>query len=70
MALDLRRALLSPSNLFAAGETVRVRVRPALAKFLAEEEPGLFADVEKEHSVKVELVPDETLPPARFEIVR
>ena len=56
--------------LFVAGETVRVRVRPALAKFLAEEEPALFADVEKEHSVKVELVSDETLPPARFEIVR
>jgi ribonuclease G len=70
VALELRRALLSPSLLFVGGETVSVRVRPAVAKFLAEEEPGLFADVEKEHSVKVELVPDETLPPARFEIVR
>jgi len=70
VALELKRALLSPSLLFVAGETVRVRVRPALAKFLAEEEPALFSDVEKEHSVKVELVPDETLPPARFEIVR
>ena len=70
VALELRRALLAPSNLFVAGETVRVRVRPALAKFLAEEEPELFADVEKEHAVKVELVSDETLPPARFEIVR
>lgn len=70
VALELRRALLAPSNLFVAGETVRVRVRPALAKFLAEEEPGLFADFEKEHAVKVELVSDETLPPARFEIVR
>jgi ribonuclease G len=70
VALELRRALLSPSLLFVAGETVKVRVRPALAKFLAEEEPGLFADVEKEHSIKVELVSDETLPPAKFEIVR
>jgi len=70
VAPELRRALLSPSLLFVAGETVRVRVFPALAKFLAEEEPALLSDVEKEHSVKVELLPDEALPPARFEIVR
>ncbi|HZI65983.1 MAG TPA: Rne/Rng family ribonuclease [Thermoanaerobaculia bacterium] len=70
VALELRRALFSPTLVFVSGETVRVRVRPALARFLAEEEPDLFADFEREHSVEVELVPDETLPPARFEIVR
>jgi hypothetical protein len=47
-----------------------VRVRPGLAKFLAEEEPELLSDVEKELGVTVELVPDETLPVARYEIVR
>jgi ribonuclease G len=70
VALELRRALLAPPLLFVGGETVRVRVRPALARFLAEEEPGLLSDVERELSVRVELVPDETLPPARYEIDR
>lgn len=70
VALELRRALHSPSLSFVPGETVCVRVRPALARFLAEEEASLFAGLEKEHSIKVELVADETLPPARFEIVR
>lgn len=68
VALELRRALLAPPLLFVGGETVRVRVRPALARFLAEEEPGLLSDVERELSVRVELVADETLPPARYEI--
>jgi ribonuclease G len=69
-ALELRRELLAPPVLFSAGETVRVRVRPGLATFLAEEEPGLLTDVEKELGVTVELVPDATLPVARYEIVR
>jgi len=68
VALELRRALLSPPLLVVGGETVRVRVRPSLARFLAEEEPGLLSDVERELSIRVELVPDETLPPARYEI--
>ncbi len=70
VALELRRALLAPPGLFVTGETVRVRVRPALAKFLAEEEPSFLSDVERELAIKVELVADETLPPARYEIVR
>jgi ribonuclease G len=68
VALELRRALLAAPQSFVAGETVRVRVRPALARFLAEEEPGLLSDVERELSIRVELVADETLPPARYEI--
>ncbi len=70
VALELRRALLAPPVLFVAGETVQVRVRPSLARFLAEEEPGLLAEVERELAVKVELARDETLPPARYEIER
>jgi ribonuclease G len=68
VALELRRALLAPPVLFVAGETVRVRVRPALARFLEDEDPDLLSDVEKELQIGVELVPDETLPPARYEI--
>ena len=70
VALELRRGLLAPPQSFVAGETVRVRVRPSLARFLAEEEPGLLSDVERELSIRVELVADETLPPARYEIGR
>jgi ribonuclease G len=70
IAHELRRELLAPPILFSAGETVRVRVRPGLAKFLAEEEPELLSGVEKELGITVELVPDETLPVARYEIVR
>jgi Ribonuclease G/E len=68
VALELRRALLAPPQLFVPGETVRVRVRPALARFLAEDEPGLLSDVERELSIRVVVVADETLPPARYEI--
>ena len=68
VALELRRALLAPPQLFVSGQTVRVRVRPALARFLAEEEPGLLSDVELELAVRVVVVADETLPPARYEI--
>jgi ribonuclease G len=70
IAHELRRELLAPPILFSAGETVRVRVRPGLAKFLAEEEPELLSGVEKELGITVELGPDETLPVARYEIVR
>ena len=69
VALELRRALLAVPVLVVAGETVKVRVRPALARFLAEEEPDLLSDVEKERGVKVEIIADETLPPARYQIV-
>ena len=69
-ALELRRALLTPPVLFVSGETVRVRVRPGLAQFLAEEEPELLEDVERELGIRVELVADETLPPAKYEIGR
>ena len=68
VALDLRRALLKTPSLYSPGEGVRVRVRPTLARFLAEEEPELLADAESRLSVSIELVPDETLPPAGYSI--
>jgi ribonuclease G len=68
VALELRRALLSPQFAPVAGATVRVRVRPGLAKFLAEEEPMLLSELEKELGAAVELVADATLPPAHYEI--
>ena len=67
-ALELRRALLAPV-LSVGGGTVRVRVRPGLAKFLSEEEPALLAEVERELGAKVEVAVDPTLPPGQFEIV-
>ena len=70
VALEMRRALLAPPVLFVAGEIVTVRVRPSLVRFLAEDEPELLSDVARTLGVKVELVTDETLPPARYEIVR
>ena len=68
VALELRRALLSPQFAPVAGATVRVRVRPGLAKFLAEEEPMLLSELEKELGAAVELIADATLPPAHYEI--
>jgi ribonuclease G len=68
VALELRRALLFPQVLSVAGATVRVRVRPGLASFLAEEEPELLSGVDRELGITVELVPDPTLPPAHYEI--
>jgi ribonuclease G len=69
VALDLRRALLSPPHLFSAGETVRVRVRPAVAQLVAEDDPTLLADAEEALGVRLELVPDEGVGAAGFEIL-
>ena len=66
-ALELRRALLGPV-LSVSGGTVRVRVRPGLARFLAEEEPDLLREVEKKLAVTVEVAVDSALPPGQFEI--
>jgi ribonuclease G len=69
VALDLRRALLSPPSLFSEGETVRVRVRPAVAQLVAEDDPTLLADAETVLGVRLELVPDEGVGAAGFEIL-
>jgi ribonuclease G len=69
VALDLRRALLSPPNLFSAGETVRVRVRPAVAQLVAEDDATLLGDAEAALGVRLELLPDEGVGAAGFEIL-
>ena len=66
--LDLRRALLQPPVLFTAGETVRVRVRPAMAELIAGD-PTLLADAEERLRIRLELLPDETVGAAGFAIV-
>jgi ribonuclease G len=68
VALDLRRALLAPPSLFAPGETVRVRVRPGVARVLAEE--AVLADAERALGIRVEPVEDPTLREKSFEIER
>ncbi|MFY9551717.1 MAG: ribonuclease E/G, partial [Thermoanaerobaculia bacterium] len=70
VALDLRRALLAPPRLFSAGETVRVRVRPAVARLLAEEDPRILEEVEKTLDIRVELQPEESLSGSGFQIDR
>ena len=69
VALDLRRALLTPPNLYSAGETVRVRVRPGVAQLVAEDDPALLADAETALGVRLELVPDEAVGASGFEIL-
>jgi ribonuclease G len=70
LALDLRRALEKALPLYTAGERVRVRVRPSLARMVAEEEPELFADLAEKSGVDIQLVPDQTLPVTGFEILQ
>jgi ribonuclease G len=69
VALNLRRTLLAAANLYAPGETVRIRVRSSLAQLLAEEEPELMPEIESRLNVNLELIPDETLSPAEYEIL-
>jgi ribonuclease G len=69
VALDLRRTLLAAGDLYSPGETIRIRVRSSLAEVLAVTEPDLLPEVENRLKVKLELVPDETLSPAEYEII-
>jgi ribonuclease G len=68
VAMDLRRELDRVLPLYGAGEVVRVRVRPSLA-LLAREEWELFSDLTEQTGVKLELVPDETLATASYELI-
>ncbi len=67
-ALDLRRALLRPPVVTSPGETVRVRVAPSLAQFLAEEK-GILEEVQGSLQVRIELLPDEAEPPGSFSVL-
>jgi ribonuclease G len=69
VALDLRRSLLGATNLYSAGETVRLRVRSSLARLLAEEEPEILAEVETRLGIRLELIADDALPPNDYEIL-
>jgi len=69
VALDIRRALARHLPLYASGETIRVRVPPSLARVVAEEEPGVFTDLEAQTGVHIELDEDATMPPASFEVL-
>ena len=69
VALDLRRDLLSASVLYSTGETVRLRVRSSLAQLLREEEQEILPEIETRLGVRLELVEDDTLPPADYEIL-
>jgi ribonuclease G len=69
LALDLRRDLLRPPNLFNSGETVRVRVSPTLARLLAEEEWTILQDVQERLGIDLEIEQDETLGPEDYRIL-
>jgi len=55
--------------LFTAGERVRVRVRPAMAE-LVTADPTLLADAEERLQIRLELLPDESIGPSGFSILR
>jgi ribonuclease G len=66
VALDLRRDLSRAGPLYTPGETVRVRVNPSLARMLAEDETTLVPEIEERLGIRLELLSDETLPPASY----
>jgi ribonuclease G len=68
VALELRRAILRSETVFSPGETVRVRVRPSLARLATEEDPALFEDVETRLNIRLEFVGDPAAPIAGYEI--
>jgi len=69
VALDLRRDLLATANLYAPGETLRLRVRSSLARLLADEETEILSEIEARLGVRLALVEDDTLPPTEYEIL-
>jgi ribonuclease G len=70
VALDLRRELLAPPSLFSPGETVRVRLRPGVARLLAEEDPRILEEVERALDIRVELVAEESISDGAYRIER
>ena len=68
VVMDLRRELSRVFPLYGPHEVIRVRVRPTLAQ-LAQEQPDLFSDLSQTTGVALELVPDETLHLAAYDIV-
>jgi ribonuclease G len=68
VAMDLRRELSRVLPLYAPGEVIRVRVRPSLAE-LVKDQSDLFSDLSDATGVSIELVPDETLHHAAYNIL-
>jgi ribonuclease G len=68
-ALDLRRALLRPPALYAAGDRVRIRVPESLAQFLASE-AAILDEVRLRLGVEIEILADDSVVPGSFEILR
>jgi ribonuclease G len=66
-ALDLRRALLRPPNLYSPGQVVLVRVPPGVAELIAED-PRILADAEESFAIKIELEVDPAAPAGSFQI--
>ena len=69
VALELRRALLRSESVVSPGDTVRVRVRPSLARLVAEEDPSILADIEVRLGIRLELQADPSLPVDGYEIL-
>jgi len=67
-ALDLRRSLLRPPVLYAAGDRVRIRAPESLAEFLAAE-TGIVDEVKSRLKIEIEIVPDDSVAPGSFEIL-
>src|SRR5262249_31402252 len=67
-ALDLRREIFRPPVLAGKGDTIRVRVAPSLAEFLAED-GGLLDEVRRVLGAEIALVPDDALAPGAFEVL-
>ena len=67
-ALDLRRELLRGRAVVVPGEAIRVSVHPTLAHLVTEEDPDLLSDVETSLGVRIEILPDDRLPAASWEI--
>ncbi|MGH9364013.1 MAG: Rne/Rng family ribonuclease [Thermoanaerobaculia bacterium] len=68
-ALELRRALVAGRAAICAGNTIRIRVHPTLARLLIEEDPDLLSDVEESLAARIELNEDDRLAAAGWEIL-
>ncbi len=67
-ALDMRRELLRGRASALPGDAIRVSVHPTLARLVTEEDPDLLSDVETRLGVRIEILPDDRLPAACWEI--
>jgi ribonuclease G len=69
VALELRRELARSESVFSPGETVRIRVRPSLARLVTEEDPSLLEDLQARLDIRLEFLADEAAPLAGWELL-